>query len=185
MSAITERYRFSVNDYHRMGEAGILNEDSRAELIEGDIIKMAPIGSSHSGTINKLDRILNRQAGNLVVSVQNPVRLDRHNEPEPDVALLVEKADSFSSAHPGPADVLLLIEVSDTSADYDRNVKVPLYARSRISEVWLIDLKAKLVELYREPSGEAYQRLLQPAPDEVISPEAAPQIKVNLADILR
>jgi Uma2 family endonuclease len=180
-----ERYHFNVDQYYRMAEAGILNEDARVELIEGDIIRMAPIGPPHASTVDQLARILTLQAGSLVVRTQGPVRLSSTSEPEPDIALLKQKPGSYRDAHPGPEDILLLIEVADTTAGNDRNVKLPLYARYGVPEVWLIDLQAGRLEMYREPSGSTYVRCVRSAPDEVVSPEAAPQIRINLADILR
>jgi Uma2 family endonuclease len=180
-----ERYHFNADQYHRMAEAGILDEDARVELIEGDIIKMAPIGSQHGFAVDQFTRILVQQAGNVIVRVQGSVRLGPNNEPNPDIALLKQKPGSYRNALPGAADILLLIEVGDTTAARDRNVKVPLYARHGVPEVWLIDLQALRLEMYREPSDGAYRECLRPALDETVSPEGAPHVRINLADILR
>ncbi len=136
------RRRFTVHDYHRMGEAGILHEDDRVELIEGELVEMAAIGTRHLTCVNGLTRMLVRGVGDeAIVSVQNPVRLDEHSEPQPDLTVL--RMRDYRESLPVPEDVLLLIEVSDTTLAYDRGVKLPLYARSGIREVWIVDLRAR------------------------------------------
>ena len=133
------RWRFTVHDYHRMGEAGILHEDDRVELIEGELVEMAAIGTRHFSCVNGLTRMLVRGVGDeAIVSVQNPVRLDEHSEPQPDLTVL--RMRDYRESLPVPEDVLLLIEVSDPTLAYDRGVKLPLYARSGIREVWIVDL---------------------------------------------
>jgi Uma2 family endonuclease len=135
-----------------MSEAGILSEDARVELIEGEIIEMTLIGVRHADCVNRLARILMRPAAEeYVVSIQNPLRLGDFSEPEPDLALLKQSERLYSQSRPGAEDVVLLIEVADTSLDYDRNVKLPLYARSGIPEVWLVDLTSNMVELHTDP----------------------------------
>src|SRR6476659_3569905 len=137
------RRPITVTEYHRMGEVGILGDRDRVELIEGELVAMSPIGSYHHGTVNKLNHALVQAVGErAVVSVQGPVRLDEFSEPEPDLALLKPRPDFYRDAHAGPADVLLLIEVADTSLNYDRAVKRALYARHTIQELWIVDLAA-------------------------------------------
>lgn len=148
---------FTVDDYHRMAETGILNEDDRVELIEGEIVEMNPIGSRHAGCVIRLTHLLTRAVGErAIVSVQNPVQLGDRSEPQPDLLLLRPRPDFYAEAHPGPADVLLLIEVADASTANDRNVKLPLYARAGIPEVWLIDLENEVVEVYRGPAADGF-----------------------------
>lgn len=138
------RHRLTVEDYHRMGEVGILSEDARVELIEGELIDMAPIGSQHAGTVSALtDVFTSALHGRAIVAVQSPVTLDDQSEPQSDLAILKFRGDYYRAAHPGSADVLLLIEVADTSAAYDRGIKVELYARYGIPEVWLVDLSQR------------------------------------------
>lgn len=152
------RRRFTVHDYHRMGEAGILHEDDRVELIEGEIVEMAAIGTRHFSCVNSLTRLLIRGVGDdAVVSVQNPVRLNEDTEPQPDLAVL--RPRDYLEALPGPEDVLFLIEVSDTTLSYDRNVKLPLYARAGIAEVWIVDLASETVERHAGPSKDGYRRV--------------------------
>jgi Uma2 family endonuclease len=157
MSLPLARYRFTVDDYYRLAQAGILGEDDRVELIEGEIVMMTPIGSPHAACVTGMTRLLvSRLGDSALVRVQLPVRLDDHSEPEPDICLARLRADLYAGSHPGPADVLLLIEISDSSLAYDRGVKVPLYARSGIEAVWIVDVGQRVVHAYSGPSAEGY-----------------------------
>ncbi len=152
------RHRFTVEEYHRMAEVGLLAEDDRVELIEGEIIEMAPIGSRHHACVMRLDELLRnpRVPEGYIVSVQGPVRLDEGNELQPDLALLRRRHDFYAEELPKPGDVLLIIEVSETTLAYDRGVKLPRYARAGVPEVWIVDLEGRKVELYSAPSAEGY-----------------------------
>lgn len=164
-AAAPRKHRLSVTDYYRLAEAGSLSEDDRVELIEGEIIDMAPIGSEHGGTTKWLARMFQRAVGDrAVVSIQDPVRLDAFSEPEPDIALLLPRADYYRGGHPCPQDVYLLVEVAGTSLAYDRDVKIPLYARHGVPAVWLIDLNARHRAIYRAPGAGAYREVVDPAP---------------------
>lgn len=152
-----QRKRFSVADYHRMGEVGLLGEDDRVELIEGEIIEMTPIGSSHGGRVKQLNRLLTEAVGErAVIAVQDPVVLGERSEPEPDLALLRPRADFYTDAHPQAPDVWLLIEVADSSLAFDRDIKVPLYARHGIPEVWLVDIEHGQVLRFAAPRDGVY-----------------------------
>lgn len=152
------RHRFTVDDYYQMVKTGILSEGDRTELIEGEIIEMVPIGSRHAGSVDQLNTLLSAGVGDAtIVRVQSPIRLDAHSEPQPDLTLLEARDDFYSSAHPTPDDVLLVVEVSDASLEYDRAEKIPLYADHRIPVVWLINLRDRCVELYERPDDEGYQ----------------------------
>ncbi|GAB4364217.1 MAG: Uma2 family endonuclease [Methylohalobius crimeensis] len=177
-----KRHRITVEEYHRMGEAGILSEDDRVELIEGEIIDMAPIGSRHSACLSKLIRIFARDTDALV-RIQDPIRLKNDSEPQPDLALVHFRADGYAECHPGPEDVLLLIEVADTSLTYDRTVKMPLYAEHGIREAWLIDLEKKTVEIFREPSPEGYRETKRIGSEESIRPSLCPEVKIELSKL--
>ncbi|MEK7702599.1 MAG: Uma2 family endonuclease [Nitrospirota bacterium] len=156
MSIQLEKRAFTSDEYHRMGEAGILSEDDRVELIEGEIIQMSPIGKHHASCVNRLNRILNMELGALaIISVQNPIRIGNFSEPQPDIVLLKPRTDFYAEQAPTAEDVLLLIEVADTSIEYDRTVKIPLYAAANISEVWIVNLQEGQVEVYSEPAGHA------------------------------
>ena len=140
-----------------MGETGILGPDLRTELIDGEIIEMPPIGHPHAGTVNLLVKLLTSAvADRAIVAPQNPVRLNDHTEPLPDIALLKPRADYYRNGHPGPDDVLLLIEVADSSLAYDRDVKLPRYAGAGIAEVWLVDLVGGRLWVYRQPAEGHY-----------------------------
>ncbi len=150
-------YRFSVDDYYKMAEAGILHEDDRVELIEGEVITMTPIGSRHAACVSRINKLFSRALSDAVIlRVQDPIRLDDFNEPEPDLALVAFRADFYAEQHPRPEDVLLAIEVADSSLAYDRETKIPLYARSGIREVWLVDLQYGEITVYRQPTLEGY-----------------------------
>ncbi len=152
------RRRFTVHEYHRMGEAGILHEDDRIELIEGELIEMAAIGARHFTSVNALNRLLTRIVGDeAIVSIQNPVRLGEHHEPQPDVAVIRNR--DYRESLPMLEDALLLIEVSDTTLAYDKGVKLPLYAKAGIPEVWIADLKGEQVERHTEPTERGYRRI--------------------------
>ena len=152
---------FSVEQYHQLVERGLLTEDSPVELIEGEVVPMSPIGSRHAGIVNRSSTYLNRMLSDIVlVSVQNPIRLSHVSEPQPDIALLRPRKDFYSHSHPGPEDVLVVIEVADESLRFDRTVKLPLYARARVQQVWLIDLQNNLVEIHSKPRGSRYQKIV-------------------------
>ncbi len=179
--AIYSRHRLSVEDYHRMGEAGILGEDDRVELIAGEIIDMSPIGTHHASAVKRVSNRVKLQVGeNAIVSTQDPVRIDRFNEPEPDISLLRPRDDFYSDAHPIPADVLLIVEVAETSLRYDRNVKIPLYASAGIPEVWLVDIAGKALWIYREPDQGAYRSCERAQNLSSLAPLLMPDASVDL-----
>jgi Uma2 family endonuclease len=177
------RRRFTVHEYHRMGEAGILHEDDRVELTEGEIVEMAAIGTRHFSCVNGLNRLLVRDGGDTAIfSVQNPVRLDEHTEPQPDLAVL--RTRDYRRSLPGPEDVLLLIEVSDTTLPYDRRVKLPLYARAGIREVWIVDLAGEVLELYTDPSGDGYRSSKQARRGETVESTALTELALRVDAVL-
>jgi Uma2 family endonuclease len=179
------RRRFSVDDYSRMAEAGILGEDDRVELIDGEVIEMPPIGPEHAGGVRRLATLFRRAIGDAaIVDVQNPVRLDEHSEPVPDLALLRHRHDLYASSHPTPEDVLLLVEVAKATVEYDRRVKAPLYARAGITEYWLVDLNRDVVVVYRGPHAAGYSVERAHRRGEQISPLAFPHLQLSVADLL-
>lgn len=183
-STVTHR-RFNVEEYHRLAEVGILGEDDRVELIEGALLEMSPIGSRHAGIVTKLHRLLERRVGDAaIVWEQNPIILGDGSEPQPDLVLLQPRADFYTGAHPRAADVLLVVEVADTSLTYDREVKLPLYARHGIPEAWLVDLRADRVELHQLPAAEGYQRILRPGRPGVLPLPGLPGLAVDLEALL-
>jgi len=140
-----------------MGETGVLAPDARVELLEGEIIDMAPIGPPHASRVKRIIRLFSDAIGHAaIVSAQDPIVLGDRSAPQPDIALLRPRDDFYASAHPGPADILLLVEVADSSLAYDRDEKLPVYARFRIPEVWIIDVKGGHLDIHRDPDGERY-----------------------------
>lgn len=181
MGVTTLRRRFTVEEYHEMGRAGILKPGDRVELIEGEIIQMSPIGSRHAACVDRLNRVLDRSVGDrAIVRVQNPLRIGGHSEPQPDLMLLKPKSDFYASGHPGPADVLLLIEVAATTAESDLEAKLKLYARACVSEVWVLDLEKGRLEVRRDPRGEQYLTVSDCPRGSAASPAAFPDIQVSL-----
>ena len=178
------RRLITVADYYKMAEAGILSPDDRLELIEGQIIEMPPIGSEHGGRVNKLNRLLVTVLGSrAILSVQNAVRLSDILEPVPDFAVLRPRQDDYTASHPTAPDVLLLIEVADSSLKYDRGVKARLYARHGVPEFWIVDVRARRVSIYRTPEGDSYKSITQLAGLETLTIEALPGIELNTNDI--
>ncbi len=181
-----KRRRFTVDEYHRMGEVGILPEDERVELIEGEILEMSPIGSRHAGIVNRLNDLFTlRLRGRAIVAVQNPISLgSKYSEPQPDLTLLRPRADYYADALPEPPDILLVVEVMDTSVKYDRRLKLPLYARAGISEVWLLDLNGERVEVCRRPALGGYRDLRTIPRDDSLAAAAFPEVVFTVADLL-
>jgi len=185
MSAVftPNRYKLSIEDYHKLGTAGILHEDSRVELIEGDLIEMSPIGIAHMRCVNRLTRLLIHAVGDAaIVSVQNPVTLPPRSEPQPDFALLKPGADSADHV-PHPADVLLIVEVADTTLNYDRRTKLPLYARSGIVEVWIVDVQGRTIEAFNTPGDAGYARSAVYRGGDSVAPAALPAASIRLDDV--
>jgi Uma2 family endonuclease len=178
-------HRFTVREYHRMGEVGILHEDERVELIDGEIVEMTPIGSPHAACVDRLNRLFSSAlADRAQVRVQSPVRLDDANEVQPDISLLRMKATSYADAHPGPDDVLLVVEVADTSLEFDRTTKLSLYARFGIQEVWLVNLPDSCVEVHRRPTGKTYRTRALHSEGESCQPEAFTDVSLRVDDII-
>ena len=180
-----ERRRFTVEEYHRMADSGILTEDDRVELIDGEVIEMAPIGSAHAAHVRHLDRLLHeRLEDQAIVSVQNPLRLGDRSEPEPDIALLEPRDDAYLNAHPTAADVYLVVEVAETSLEYDRETKLPLYAAHGVPVVWLVDLRAGRVELCDQPADGEYRRIRRPTGDEELAVPPAEGVTLTPDELL-
>jgi Uma2 family endonuclease len=179
------RRKLDVFEYARMGEAGILHPEDRVELIEGELIAMAPIGERHAGTSIDLTMVLARAVGDrALVSVGNPVRLDRFNEPQPDFALLRPRAGGYRGHKPTPEDVLLLIELSDSTLRLDRTVKLPLYGAHGIFEFWIVNFADRVVEMCRGPTAAGYAEVTRHGADATIAPLALPDIALLVADIV-
>ena len=187
MSELMEqaRHRVTVSDYYKMAEVGIFGEDDRVELINGEILDMAPTGSHHGSVVKMLTHLFAASMGqHAILSVQDPLHLDSRSEPEPDLMLLKPRDDFYAAAHPGPADVLLLIEVGDSTARFDREVKLPLYAKHGITEVWLINLDTRQIEVCRTPlidKCDYAERTI--ASVGLISPLSLPNCRVEIENL--
>jgi Uma2 family endonuclease len=179
------RRLFTVAEFHQMAEAGVFGEDDRIELVEGEILEMSPIGSHHAARVARLQQRLSFAVSErALIWVQNPVRLDDRSEPQPDLALLEVRRDFYEAALPGPDNVLLIVEIADSSAEYDRQIKAPLYARCAIAEYWLVDLLRQVVTVYRDPSLDGYRSVRVAQPGQQISPLAFPDVQLDVSDIV-
>jgi Uma2 family endonuclease len=179
------RRRFTVEEYHRMGEAGILQEDDRVELIDGEIVEMTPIGSRHAACVKRLVHLFAGALGDrAVVSVQDPIAIPPESETQPDVALLRPRADFYAGGHPQAADVWLVVEVADASLPVDRGVKLPLYARAGLREAWLVDLAGEVVEVFRRPGAGGYADVQRRARGDRLGCEAFPDVVLTVDDVL-
>ena len=186
MAVVLKTRRFTVDEYHRMGEAGILSEDDRVELLAGEIVTMSPIGPLHAGTVNRLTAFLSSRFGTqVIVGIQNPLLLrTEDSEPQPDVALLRPRADFYTRAHPEAHDVYLVIEVADTSVEKDRQVKFPIYARAGIPEAWLLDIVAARLEVHRHSTSDGYQDVRHFQRGQSVAPQAFPDVVLTVDDLL-
>lgn len=179
------RRQFNVAEYHRMAEVGILYEDDRVELLDGEIWQMSPIGSRHAACVDRLNRAISGQIDqSVIMSVQNPIQLDDYSEPQPDFALLRMQPDFYAEALPTAADVLLLIEVADTSLEYDRRLKLPRYAQAGIPEVWLVDLNEHSVRVYTQPFEDGYRVIQQLRAGQSVSATRIAGLVVAVNDML-
>jgi Uma2 family endonuclease len=179
------RRRFTVDEYHRMGEAGILTEQDRVELIRGEVVQMSLIGSRHAGCVAALTHTLVTALGSrAILWPQNPVTLPPDSEPQPDIVLLRPRPDFYRASHPRAIDVLLMIEVADTTLRYDRRVKLPLYAEEGIAEVWIVNLQEECIEIYRGPTREGYRRAERHERGHIVSPEAFSDLVLPVDTIL-
>ncbi|MCS6922317.1 MAG: Uma2 family endonuclease, partial [Elioraea sp.] len=187
MSAAVEsaqRHAITAEEYLRMGEAGVFGPEARLELIEGEIVEMAPIGSQRAGTVKLLNRLFSRLAGDhAILSVQDPVLANARSVPQPDLALLRPRADSYTRSHPTGPEVLLVVEVSDTTLAYDLGTKVPLYARAGIPEAWVVDLSAREVRVFRDPGPSGYRTVFTLARDGVLAAALLPAVSFPVAEL--
>lgn len=176
---------FTVDDYYRMAETGILGPEDRVELIDGEIIEMCPIGNRHLGCVNRAtDAFTGAFRGKAVVSVQNPLRLSNYTEPQPDAVLLKPRADYYASKKPSAEDAFLVVEVADTTLRYDRNVKAPRYAAAGVPEVWIENLEEDLLLVFRDPAGKTYKTCLTLRSSDSISVLAFPDVVFKVDQLL-
>jgi Uma2 family endonuclease len=186
MGIMVVRHAFTVDEWHRMGDAGLfVGETRRTELFDGEIIEMAAVGSRHAVSVNRLNRLLGLAVGDrAVVQVQNPVGLNERSEPQPDVALLHPPLDRYLAGHPGPADVFLLIEVADSSLGFDLDTKGPAYGRAGVIETWVVDLDHEVVHVMRRPGPDGYDEQRTVGRDGRLGVTALPGVTMAVDDVL-
>ena len=185
MAVDPKRYRFTRDDYHRMAQTGILKPDARVELVDGDIVEMSPIGRRHNSRVDWCnDAFTAGLRGRAIIRVQGSFVLDDNGEPEPDLVLLRFRDDYYANADATAADVLLIIEVADTSEGYDRRTKAPLYARHGIPELWIVDLNRDWITRYADPTPNGYATTQVFRRGESLSPLAFPTVRLAVDDIL-
>jgi Uma2 family endonuclease len=183
-SSLPPRHPIDVDAYYRMAEEGLLAPEARVELIEGEIVEMPPIGSHHAARVNRLARAFHGVlCGQALLSTRSPLLLSRFSEPQPDLALLKVRDDEYEESHPGAEEVLLIVEVSDSSLRFDRNTKIPLYAKHQIPEVWIVDLQGRQLLVHRTPADGGYCDV-SAVSGGVCSPVLAPDVQIDLSDLL-
>ena len=185
MSVALRTRRFTADEYQRMGQVGILSRDDRVELIDGEILAMSPIGTRHSAIVDRATKVFAARVGErAIVRIQGATRLDLYTEPQPDVLLLRPRDDFYASAHPGPPDVLLLVEVADSSLAYDRDVKAYVYARSGVPEYWLLDVNDRVLIRHRSPEGGTYRDVERLDSRARLSPVLLPDCAIEIAELI-
>lgn len=172
------RHRLTVEQFHRMGDAAVLDARARVELFEGELLDMPPIGPLHAASADHVTALFAPLAVRYVLRVQNPLFLDEASELIPDLMLLRPREGGYVAQHPRPEDVVLLLEVADSTLRYDREDKLPLYGRSGVGESWLLDLTARRLEIFTGPGPGGYRQMLRPDPDEVVSPSEVPDFRI-------
>jgi len=176
---------FTADEFHRMAETGILGYDDRVELVDGEVVKMTPIGTRHAASVDRVAVLLRPHLEHIgIPRVQGPIRLSIHSELLPDLAVLKPRADFYESAHPTGSDILLLVEVADASRPYDRRIKLPLYARSGVPEAWLVDLVHDRIEVFTRPSPDGYRASAAVGRGESITSTLLSQSPVLADDVL-
>jgi Uma2 family endonuclease len=180
------RRPLTVADYHHMAEAGIFGPHERVELLNGELMAMAPIGSGHAGVVNRTARLLVRLIGDRgIVAVQNPVRLNDLTEPQPDFAILKPRPDDYEDMTPRPRDVIWLIEIADSSLRYDQEIKRRAYASGGIAELWIVDLASRHVEVFRDPRDGDYSVTERVGRDGILAPSGLLGVAVPVSAVLR
>lgn len=185
MSTDIRKRLFTVDDYHRMGQAGILAEGDRVELIRGEILAMSPIGPPHCASVDRVNRTLNRAVGDrAIVRAGGSVRLDRYSEPQPDIVLLRPRDDFYATRFAGPADILLIVEVGDSSLNYDRKTKTALYAEAGIPEYWIVDIPNDCIGVHTDPADSSYKAVREYARGDQIKTRLLPDFTVAVETLL-
>lgn len=184
MSVALARRLFNAQEFRSMIEAGVFREDDRVELVDGEIVEMAPIGNRHATCVRKLNLILRKVGGRALVDVQNPLGVSEENDFYPDVVLLRPRGDGYAGAIPNANDALLVIEVADSSLEFDRTIKVSRYAAAGVVELWIIDLKGSRIWVHRKPLEGDYGEVFEVRPGEMLKPPGMPDVEISVADLL-
>lgn len=185
MTAQVQYRLLSVGEVEQMVKSGILTEDDKIELIKGQLINMSPPGARHVASVNRLNtNFASQLQGRSIISIQNPIQLPPFSQPEPDAALLRPRDDYYVDAHPTAQDVLLLIEVADSSLNYDQDTKLPVYAAADVSEVWIFSLQDGWLDCYRHPSANGYRIRERFFPGDSVQPDAFPDVTIDVSTIL-
>lgn len=184
MNVQVARKLFTVREYDRFIEAGVLTEDDRIELIDGEVLEMSPIGSRHAACVARLTRMFSALDEEIIVWVQSPIQAGDYSEPEPDVVILAFRDDFYEMSRPVPEDIYLLIEVADSSLPYDRQIKVPLYAKTGVPETWVVDVEGEAIYVHRNLVKGIYQETFTVGQGETLSPAAFPDLEFEFAKIL-
>jgi Uma2 family endonuclease len=185
MAVDAKHYRFTRADYHRLAQTGILKRDARVELIDGEIIEKFPEERRHRGTVDRLGHIVHPLVmANAIMRIRSSIVLGDYSEPEPDLTLLRRRDDFYARSDETPEDMLLVVEVADSSESYDRRTKAPLYARFGISEYWIVDLSHGWITRYLDPTPDGYGTTRVYRPGESLGPLAFPDLLIPVADIL-
>ncbi|HEY9824277.1 MAG TPA: Uma2 family endonuclease [Stenomitos sp.] len=180
------RKKFTVSQYHQMIETGILTDRDHVELLDGEIIEMSPVGRRHAACVDRLTELLILQlTSRAIVRTQNPIRLSNNSEPQPDIAILRRREDFYATGHPQPEDIFLVIEVADTTIEFDRDIKIPTYAQENIPEAWLIDLNAEVVNIFQEPTAKGYLKHQCFKADQQLRIASFSDVQINIAQFLR
>jgi len=185
MTQQSNKRLITVEEYHKMAEAGILSHRDKLELIKGEILHMSPIGSRHQAIVDKMTRLFNRLVmDDAIVRVQGPIQIENWSEPEPDLILLKPQDDFYANHHPTAKEALLLIEVADRSLNFDKELKLPIYAEARIEEYWIINLQDDQIEIHRSPEESIYKNIIIAKNNDFVSCLHFPSISINVNDIL-
>jgi hypothetical protein len=183
VAATVTRHKLTVDDLYRMVAAGILDKDDRVELIDGELIDMAPIGPLHQGTVDYLNRVFTRALSTNIVRVQGPIVISQRTQLQPDLSVLRERKDFYRQSLARPEDCLLVIEVADTTVRLDREGKIPIYSKAGIPEAWLIDLENRELVVYTAPTSDGYGNSMRPDPGHRVSPLLLPEVSLAVADL--
>lgn len=176
--------QITIDLYQQMGEKGLLTREDRVQLIEGEILEMPPIGPRHGSVTGRLAKWLYRAVGDAaIIRLDNPVNLGEYSQPQPDLMLLQPRADDYVASHPRPDDVLLLVEVSDSTLELDKGRKLELYARFAVREYWVIDVNSRSIEVYSDPAGSEFQSAVEYRSEDTIAPRALPQVRTAVKEL--